>query len=119
MIRGKTISYASHKKKTRENIESDLNASIKELYDLPLTDDIKIKIQEKEDQLKAIREEKVKGIILRAKARWKVEGEKSTRYFCNLEKRHYTEKKYGKINYRYGSRKNRNKGYPSRTKAFL
>jgi hypothetical protein len=23
---------------------------------------------------------------------WQVEGEKSTRYFCNLEKRHYLEK---------------------------
>jgi uncharacterized protein YeeX (DUF496 family) len=30
--------------------------------------------------------------LTRAKAKWQVEGEKSTRYFCNLEKRHYLEK---------------------------
>jgi hypothetical protein len=43
-------------------------------------------------ELKILREKKVNGIITRAKAKWQVEGEKSTRYFCNLEKRHYLEK---------------------------
>jgi hypothetical protein len=42
--------------------------------------------------LKILREKKVNGITTRAKAKWQVEGEKSTRYFCNLEKRHYLEK---------------------------
>jgi hypothetical protein len=45
-----------------------------------------------EMELKILREKKVNGIITRAKAKWQVEGEKSTRYFCNLEKRHYLEK---------------------------
>ena len=35
---------------------------------------------------------KIKGIILRTKAKWKVKGEKSSKYFFNLEKRQYTEK---------------------------
>ena len=39
-----------------------------------------------------IREDPVKGILLRAKVGWKVEGEKGTGYSCNLEKRHYSEK---------------------------
>jgi hypothetical protein len=43
-------------------------------------------------ELKILREKKVNGIITRAKAKWQVEGEKSIRYFCNLEKRHYLEK---------------------------
>jgi hypothetical protein len=43
-------------------------------------------------ELKILREKKVNGIITRAKAKWQVEGETSTRYFCNLEKRHYLEK---------------------------
>ena len=30
--------------------------------------------------------------MARAKARWQVEGERCTNYFCNLEKRHYKEK---------------------------
>ena len=43
-------------------------------------------------ELARIREDRVKGSLLRAKVRWKVEGEKGTRYFCNFEKRHYSEK---------------------------
>jgi hypothetical protein len=43
---------------------------------------------------KILKEKKVNGIITRAKAilKWQVEGEKSTHYFCNLEKRYYLEK---------------------------
>ena len=29
---------------------------------------------------------------MRSKAKWNVEGERSSKYFCNLEKRHFTEK---------------------------
>jgi hypothetical protein len=49
-------------------------------------------MEKTEMELKILREKKVNGIITRAKAKWQVEGEKSTRYFCNLEKRHYLEK---------------------------
>ena len=42
-----------------------------------------------ESAIKIIREEKINGIIMRAKAKWQVDGEKSTQYFCNLEKKHY------------------------------
>ena len=45
-----------------------------------------------ESAIKIIREEKTNGIIMRAKAKWQVDGEKSTPYFCNLEKKHYLEK---------------------------
>lgn len=34
---------------------------------------------------------------MRAKAKWNVEGERSTKYFCNLEKRNYTDKIISKI----------------------
>ena len=40
-----------------------------------------------ENELHIIRNERTKGIILRAKARWNVEGERSSKYFCNLEKK--------------------------------
>ena len=43
-------------------------------------------------ELNSLKDETIKGIILRTKAKWKVEGVKSTEYFCNLEKRQYTEK---------------------------
>jgi hypothetical protein len=45
-----------------------------------------------ESELKKLREDKIMGIIMRTKAKWNVDGERSTKYFCNLEKRHFTEK---------------------------
>ena len=39
----------------------------------------------------------MEGIITRAKARWHLEGERNSKYFCNLEKRHFTEKTIPKL----------------------
>ena len=94
---GKTISYASFKKKEREKQEAEIKHNLGKLYEKRLNNDVMREIEEKELELQQIRTEKVKGILLRAKSRWKVECEKSTRYFCNLEKRHYTEKNMSKI----------------------
>jgi hypothetical protein len=43
-------------------------------------------IDVKETELKKLRDVKIKGLIIYAKAKWQLEGEKSTNYFCNLEK---------------------------------
>ena len=43
-------------------------------------------------------EEKVKGIIIRARARWHEYDEKSTEYFLNLEKRNHVKKHMRKLN---------------------
>ena len=40
-------------------------------------------------ELENIIEYRTKGAILRAKCRWYSEGEKNSKYFLNLEKRHY------------------------------
>jgi hypothetical protein len=34
---------------------------------------------------------------MRTKAKWNVEGERSSKYFCNLEKKHLTEKAIPKL----------------------
>ena len=39
----------------------------------------------------------MEGVLLRSKARWVAEGEKITKYFCSLEKRHFISKKMKKI----------------------
>ena len=39
------------------------------------------------DKLESFYDEKVNGIIIRARARWHEHGEKSTKYFLNLEKK--------------------------------
>ena len=43
-------------------------------------------------------EEKVKEIIIRARDRWYEHGEKSTKYFFNLEKRNHIKKHMRKLN---------------------
>ena len=50
------------------------------------------------DMLELFYEEKVKGIIIRAQARWHEHGEKSTKYFLNLEKRNHVKKHMRKLN---------------------
>ena len=39
----------------------------------------------------------MEGVLLRSKARWVAEGEKISKYFCNLEKRHYVIKQMIKL----------------------
>lgn len=49
-------------------------------------------VDELKKELEKIRIEKLKGSMIRSKAKWIDEGEKPTEYFCNLEKRNYTNK---------------------------
>ena len=52
---------------------------------------------ELKERLVAFRKHKIEGILSRSKARWAAEGEKVTKYFCNLEKRHYISKHMYKL----------------------
>ena len=47
---------------------------------------------ETKENLEKIYEYKTKGAILRSKTRWCNEGEKNSKYFFNLEKRHFKRK---------------------------
>ena len=48
-------------------------------------------------KLELFYEERVKGIILRARARWYEHGERSSKYFLNLEKRNHVKKHIRKL----------------------
>lgn len=50
---------------------------------------ILVQLEDKTRELEKIIEYRTKGAILRAKCRWYNEGEKNSKYFLNLEKRHY------------------------------
>ena len=54
---------------------------------------LRIKIKTVQSRLKRITEQKVKGTMMRSKARWTEYGEKNTRYFLNLEKRKAEKKR--------------------------
>ena len=92
LIRGKTISYSSFKKKERSKEEKELENQLKKLNDEESTEENRDKLTNLELKLRTVRESKIKGAIMRAKAKWQIEGERSTKYFCNLEKRNFIEK---------------------------
>jgi flagellar hook-length control protein FliK len=89
MKRGKTISYSSYKNKEKTKSESDLEKQLSELY---ANNGNETEIQDTESKLRQLREKQIKGIMTRAKAKWGMEGEKCSRYFCNLEKRNFVGK---------------------------
>ena len=53
--------------------------------------------QSAEEVLKRFHDEKAKGIIIRARARWHEHGERSSKYFLNLENRNNVKKTYQKL----------------------
>ena len=94
-IRGKTISYSAYRKKKEKEKEDSL---LKEISSLEKSTEINsVLLETKQEELENIRKEKIKGIIIRSRVRWAEEGEKPTKYFCNLESRNYINKTITKI----------------------
>ena len=96
-IREKSMQYAAAKKAKISRKEEELEKTINALQNLVDSNRIGEKekqsalneLEDKRIQLEKIVEYKTKGAILRAKCRWHNEGEKNTKYFLNLEKRHF------------------------------
>ena len=99
-IRGKTIAYASALKKSKNKAQKELDNNIEKLHKkyiaIPSLENLD-KFTEANNQLKILRDKNIEGIIMRSKAKWHLEGEKNSRYFCNLEKKHYQEKCISKL----------------------
>ena len=49
-------------------------------------------LQRKRNELQDIRNKKMEGVKIRSRARWISDGEKVTKYFCNLENRNFVSK---------------------------
>ena len=99
-IRGKTISYAAWKKKEQNNTENFLEKEINSLQqslNVSPCEETKRKLAQKQNELQELREYKMRGRATRSKANWITRGEKNTKYFLNLEKRHYTNKLISKL----------------------
>jgi len=99
-VREKSIAYAAaknYKTKSREDIlYKELSGLEKELDEnTALSDTQKSLLQSKLDNLRSEMEEiieyRTKGAMLRPRTRWHNEGEKNTKYFLNLQKRHYRQ----------------------------
>ena len=98
-VREKSISYAASKnaatKKREIQLERDITA-LEKLVDTadctePLHDIATERIRILKGELEKKLEYRTKGAIIRSKSRWYNEGEKNSRYFLNLEKRHFKQ----------------------------
>ena len=90
-IRGETISYSSHKAKTKCQREKNIEDEIVQLEN-NLNETNKDRLTILNDQLENLRQEKLNGYFTRARANWVENGERATKYFCNLEKQHIASK---------------------------
>ena len=95
-IRGKTISYSAFKKKNTMRKEADLEKEIL-LLEQSLNSENSATLAEKQHELENIRQNKLKGKLIRSKVKWIDEGEKPTRYFSKLESRNFISKQVPRI----------------------
>jgi exonuclease III len=97
-IRKKTMEYAARKKREDKKTEQKLEEEIQRLEEIrnKTNEEIQDLINKKENLI-TLRRNKMQGVLLRSKARWAAEGEKITKYFCSLERRHYVSKQMFKL----------------------
>ena len=100
-IREASLCYAAVRKRHLENSENRLEKEFLVLERNKLDErnvsnkereNIRTELRIKKLQLEEIITYKTQGAILRSKAKWYNEGEKNTKYFHNLEKRHFNSK---------------------------
>ena len=99
-IRSSSLNYARRKKAKMKSLELKLESEIlslqKELEENNISENEKVHIYSEIDvkilQREEISKYKTRGAILRSKSRWHNEGEKNTKYFLTLEKRHFNKK---------------------------
>ena len=98
-IRGRTISYSAKKAKCNRETELTLSKQIEKLEqnignNQPGDNDEQIldELGAAKLNLEQLREEHVKGIMIRSKVQNYEEGEKPTKYFLSLEKKNYNSK---------------------------
>ena len=93
-IRETSIEFGRINKRKMFQKQDDIEKTIKILEEqtanIDATDcqNVWSELEKKRRELETIIEYQTKGAILRSKSRWYNEGEKNTKYFLNLEKRH-------------------------------
>ena len=98
-IRSKSIKYSANRKNEMLKHEKNIEKQILKLESRShsLTSDEAKTLHERKLELETLRNQKIKGIIFRSRAKWYEEGEKNTEYFLNLEKRNYINKHMSEI----------------------
>ena len=98
-IRSFTISYSKQKAKRQRDYEKTLLQTAQKLQQQaePLTPDKIDEYEKGKRKLEVISFERTRGACVRSKARWHEFGERSSKYFLNLEKRNFSNKCINKL----------------------
>ena len=99
-IREASLNYAAARKRRLENRENQLEEEVLALENKlgernvsdKVKENIRTELRIKKQLIEEIIAYKTQGAILRSKVKWYNEGEKNTKYFHNLEKRHFNSK---------------------------
>ena len=99
-IRSHAIKFSKIKsqqnKEKETQLENDYSEAARKFEDDP-SEDNKSRLYEVKEKLEQSYDEEIKGVIIRARARWHEYGEKSSKYFLNLEKRNQVKKHIRKL----------------------
>ena len=99
-IRDHAIRFSKKRARSRKDKEAQLEkeyASAKQIYEIDSCENNLNMLITAREKIESFYEEKTRGIIIRARARWHEYGEKSSKYFLNLEKRNHVEKHMRKL----------------------
>ena len=94
-IRKESIIFSKQKAKQKRQQEDYLQSLIntcKENYELDPSLKKRNELMTQTSKLEELYDRKVEGMLTRSKLKWYEQGEKSTKYFFNLEKRNYEKK---------------------------
>ena len=72
---------------SRKNLLMTLKKARVKVNDNPSSETLVSQLERLEAELNKILDFETKGLMIRSRARWMEDGEKSSKYFCNLEKR--------------------------------
>jgi exonuclease III len=90
-IRASTIAYSINKKKEENMREKELTMEITKLESDINIHNLK-ELEDKKEELEKLRTKRLNGMIIRSRAQWLLDGEKTSKYFCSLESRNYINK---------------------------
>ena len=95
-IKTSSIAYSKQLSKDQQRREEELNSKYQEVLK-KFQETTRLETKKLKNELEAIYDEKVEGIIIRSRARWHEHGEKNSKYFLNLEKRNNIKKHIRKL----------------------
>ena len=95
LIRGETVQYCkrkAHKRRTREKVLLKKVQDAQNLLNYDKSNENAQSLDKAKEALEELRKPYIEDLIIRSRAQWHEEGERSSKYFLSLEKRNATRK---------------------------